>query len=29
MRAARADSFDPMPADETEMEPTRIGSATA
>lgn len=28
-RAARADSFDPLPADETEMEPTRIGSATA
>jgi len=28
-RAARADSFDPMPADETAMEPTVIGQAIA
>lgn len=28
-RAARADSFDPMPADETAMEPTLVGQARA
>jgi len=28
-RAARADSFDPMPADETAMEPTVVGQARA